>query len=162
MSLSGRSLATRIAPTSAMPPDPPISRPSSWQQARHTEGIRVVHGLVAIDHCRIECDRPEVLANALDQIALHVVIGFRRIDRPLRIHSDNHHFRIHGLEIHPRAVIVPPVPTPARNTPDLSAGLVPDLGAPWCAHGRGGLPGFEYWVRPIGIGISSVSRSATE
>ena len=104
--LARRRAAARSARrrTRVVPPEPPARMPSSRasRRAQRNES-RSRDADPLVDDLRVHRLRPRVLADALDEIRMEVVVALRRVHRAFRVGADDQHLRLALLEVAPDA-----------------------------------------------------------
>ena len=85
--------------------------------ARRRERLAIGDAEPAVDDVAVERRRPEVLADALDEVGVH---RLARVDRADRVGADDLQIGLALLEVAPGPVTVPPVPTPTTSTSSSS------------------------------------------
>ena len=119
------SRATSSAACTARPHEPPTSMPSvsaSRRVVRNESRSETRH--VAVDDRRVVGRRPEVLADALDEVGLDLVVG---VDRADRVGADDLDGRVLLLEVAPDAGDRAAGADADDEVRDAPAGLAPQL-----------------------------------
>ena len=111
------------------------------QAARHEEGLAVGDGDPAVDDPGVERLRPEVLADALDEVGPDVLLA-ARVDRADRVGADDDHARVALLEVAPGAGDRAAGAHAGDELRGSAGGLLPDLRA---RSTRGGPPDWRRW-----------------
>ena len=92
------------------------------------ERVLVGHGHPLVDDVLVEGLRVEVLADALDEVRVHVLLA-GRVDRALGVCADDDHVRLLLLQVAARARDRAAGSDRDHERVDLAARLLPDLGA---------------------------------
>ena len=113
---------------------PSVSR----EPARGEERVAVGDGHVAVDHARVVRRRPEVLADALDEVRMDLLVG---VDRADRVGADDLDRRVLLLQVAADAGDRAAGADADDEVRDLAAGLAPQLRARSSRSGSAGWPG---------------------
>ena len=138
MSPGPSSRATSSAAWTAVPHEPPMSRPSSLRHpAGGEKGVGVAHFDHAIDERRVEGRRPEVFSDTLDEVRPPRPAG---VHRTRRVGADDLDVRVLRLQVARDSGDRAAGADAGDEVGDLAVGLPPDLRARSSVRARAGSP----------------------